>query len=147
MSLLNAPHPAENPHRPYLSETEVLDWPLRAMRVSGPLRGEGVSVHLVDTGLATNAHPALVGRLPGAIRKGEDFSSSDGLDVNNDLLDHGLAMASVIVGSAQGSPLPGVAPGATVTVHKVHSWPMLHTRKSRRAAADAIDEAITPDPV
>jgi hypothetical protein len=138
----NVPHPAENPHRPFLDETLELDWPLRSMRVSGALSGAGVSVHLVDTGLATASHPALHGRLPGAIRAGRDFSSAAGPDANDDLLDHGLAMASVIVGSTEGAPLRGVSPGATVTVHKVHNWPVLHTRGSRRAAAAAIEEAI-----
>ena len=136
-------HPAEEPNRTWPSQTVNLDWVLGAIHLPLNLRADGRKIHLVDTGIAHPQHPELVTSPPGIIRQGNDYVNAPPApeDPKQDLIDHGMALASVIASDRQGG-IRGVAPGAEVTVHKVHHWPVLSTPEARTAAARAVRAAI-----
>lgn len=101
-----------------LPRQDTLGWGARAMRldqVPPPLRGQGVKVAVIDSGVATT-HGNL-----NRIRAGFDVinKATDRTTWNNDTLGHGSHCAGVIAGADPSWGIRGFAPEAEIHVCKL----------------------------
>lgn len=106
-----APTKAEKTARAYQPWLNQIKKPYANQLASG--NGAGIKVGVVDSGVQVD-HPALRGRVTATYN-----AFNGGTDVT-DQMGHGTHVSGLIAGSlANGSPLEGVAPGATLVMAKV----------------------------